>query len=144
MASSRSFSSPIRPPSSNEEGNPLIAGIGIRKALRFEEQNQRVARELGDAESEQAGYDIESQSRAGVRLIEVKSSRHPRADIFLSANQFKSLNDNKDRYYVYFVGNAYSQPRVYVISAAKLLSSTTKPKVIISERQWRYLVEQQL
>lgn len=119
--------------------NNIIQRIAIKKVLNFEANRGRTARELG--ESEQLGYDIESKVESEVRNIEVKGGNDLRPDILLSSNEFRVLNDKKDTYFVYVVGNALSVPRLYMIKGSRLLEII--PKVIITPKQWRSLVEEE-
>lgn len=120
--------------------NNIIQKIAIKKVLNFETNKGRTARELG--ESEHRGYDIESSFESELRHIEVKGSQKSRLNIFLSPNEFKSLNERKDTYFLYFVGSALTLPRLYVIKGSKVLERVN-PQVIISWTQWKRLVEEE-
>lgn len=122
-----------------KEGQSIVQRIGVKKALQVEEKRGWQARELG--ESEKPGYDIESKLNSDVRHIEVKSTQQARSDIFLSPNEVRALHDEKDIYFIYFVGNALQEPRLYAIRGSKLLA--TSPKMIIPKTQWRNLSEEE-
>jgi len=119
----------------------IVERIGILAALQFEERNGRVARELG--ESEKRGYDIESKSSDEERYIEVKSTSQPSSwNMFLTANEFTALRDNKEKYFVYMVLDALGRPRVCVCKGEDLLG-IKDIKVIIDSGKWEELVHEE-
>lgn len=102
-----------------EKNKNLAERISILKALDYEKKENREARELGG--SEKPGYDIESKNEKEKRLIEVKGSHSSSLNIFLSPNEYKSLANNTDEYYVYVVLDALKNPVVNVLRGKDLL-----------------------
>lgn len=102
-----------------KEGKSIVNRIGIKLALHFEETKGREAVELGESKN-QLGYDIESKSGSEGRHIEVKARTDYEPDIGLTANQINTVATEGDRYYLYIVVSALSNPHLYVIKGPKL------------------------
>ena len=86
-------------------------------------------------ESEKTGYDIESNSENGEMFIEVKATSKSHHDIFLTVNEFKSLRDKKDKYFVYVVTDVLNEPLLHVSNGYKLLE-IPDTKIIIPFKKW--------
>lgn len=69
------------------------------------------------------------------RFIEVKSTNDSSYDIFLTVNEFKTLRDKKDGYFVYVVTNALTEPLLSTTRGNKLLD-ISDTKVIIPFNKW--------
>ena len=124
----------------NKEKQHLAQRIGIKTALRFEQERQRKARELG--ESEKRGYDIVSYFPSGERHIEVKGSSEPSPRIPLTKKEFETLQSEQDEYFVYVVEAALTNPRLYVIKGSELLGAVFA-FITIESRQWKPLKEEE-
>lgn len=112
-----------------QEKSSIVQRIGIKTAMKFEEDKKRHARVLD--ESEKLGYDIESEERC----IEVKSSRKSQPDIFITTNEFRTLQEKRGKYFVYVVKDALRYPTLCVTQGDKLLS-ITDIKMIIPFNKW--------
>lgn len=112
-----------------QEKNNIVQRIGIKTAMKFEESRGRKARVLD--ESEKLGYDIESKERC----IEVKSSSKSQPDIFITTNEFKTLQEKRGKYFVYVVKDALRYPTLCVTRGDKLLN-ITDIKTIIPFNKW--------
>ena len=136
-----------------EDGNTvksIVQRIGILLALKFEESKGRKAEELprskeiggydivlSQEESEESEEDGYGQMRSEERYIEVKSSKKPTPDIFLSAKQVSTLKDKLEKYFVYVVKDALRYPTLCVTRGDKLVNiSETKAKIIIPFNKW--------
>lgn len=121
----------------------IISRIGINIAKRFEESKGRKPEELPRSE-EIYGFDItseESEEGFGLiqsydRYIEVKSSAKPQPDIFLTNRQFKTMREQREKYFVYIVGDVLNKPTLYVTRGEKLLE-IQEIKIIIPFKKWR-------
>lgn len=112
----------------------IVHRIGILTAKKFEEcEKKRKPRVLD--ESEKTGYDIESNSENGEMFIEVKATSKSHHDIFLTVNEFKSLKDKKDKYFVYVVTDVLNEPLLHVSNGYKLLE-IPDTKIIIPFEKW--------
>lgn len=119
----------------------IVERVGVLATLKCEEKSGRAARELG--ESEKRGYDVESKSdKKERRYIEVKSTSGASYDIFLTVNEFKTLRDKREKYFMYVVLDALRSPSVYVTQGDKLLE-VEDTKVIIPFSKWRDLSEEE-
>lgn len=121
-----------------DKKNEIVQRIAILTSLKYEKEKGREARELG--ESERLGYDIESKSENEERFIEVKGTYETSYDIFLTVNEFKSLKEKQDRYFIYIVTNALKNPILYVCRGDKLLE-IEDIKVIMPFSKWKTLIE---
>jgi len=89
-------------------------------------------------ESERLGYDILSDGR----LIEVKSSSDFDPDIFMSSNEFKTLQKEQNKYFVYVVKDALRNP-ILCINSGKMLAEVVDIKTIIPFSKWKKLTEEE-
>ncbi len=97
----------------------IVQRIGILTALKYEERKDRkIARELG--ESEKLGYDIKSKER----YIEVKGSNRSNPEFTLKTNEFKTLQKNPEKYFVYVIKDALQNPSLSVLHGEELLLIT--------------------
>lgn len=123
----------------------IVQRIGILVALQFEKKKGRGdSRELTRSQ-EVGGYDIElleeeSEDGSGLinspgRYIEVKSSRRPDPDIFLTAKQFSTLQDKRETYFVYVVRDALRYPTLSVTRGDRL-AGIKGIKAIIPFAKW--------
>lgn len=112
----------------------IVQRIGVLTAKKFEnDQNKRNPRILD--ESEKPGYDIESSSENEVRFIEVKATSKASYDIFLTVNEFKSLREKHNNYFVYVVTNVLNEPLLHVSQGDKLLE-IPNTKMVIPFKEW--------
>jgi hypothetical protein len=94
----------------------IVERIAILTARRYEEQDKRVAEELG--QSQNPGYDIESRAASEERYIEVKgisSDSSEGFEISLSPNEYETLQANKHKYFIYTVLDALRDPLLWVV-----------------------------
>jgi len=117
----------------DREKESIVQRIGILAALQFEKSKGRTARELG--ESEKLGYDIESRSETEERYIEVKSSSRPDPDIFITTNEFRTLKEKREKYFVYVIKDALRNPILCVRRGDELLR-IVDIKIIIPFSKW--------
>lgn len=115
------------------EKSKIVQRIAILTALQYENKNKRFPRELG--ESEKLGYDIESKPEIEERCIEVKGTSDSSYDIFLTINEFRTLREKKDKYFVYVVTDALRDPLLRTTRGIKLLG-ITDTKIIIPFNKW--------
>jgi hypothetical protein len=115
------------------ERSKIVERIGVLSVLKTETEEGGNPRELG--ESEKKGYDIESEFEGKLKFIEVKSTAEQRRDIFLTNNEFKTLQKYGNDYYIYIVTNALKNPTVHVIQGSLLLEKADI-NVIIKFKQW--------
>ena len=124
----------------------IVSRIGILTALKFEESKGRDARELSRSE-EIGGYDIlqspqESDEGFGLivsqeRYIEVKSSGRLNPDIFLTIKQFSTLQEKREKYFVYVVKDVLRYPTLCVTRGDRLLAITEIKTIIPFNKWWR-------
>jgi len=115
------------------EKDSIVQRIGILTALKYEKIKKRKPRELG--ESEKRGYDIESESKDERRYIEVKGSSRSNPDIFITTNEFRTLQEKQDKYFIYVVRDVLRNPRLRITPGSKLLE-ITDIKIIIPFNKW--------
>jgi hypothetical protein len=118
----------------------IINRISVLTAMKFEKDQERNSRELG--ESEKMGYDIISTSENGERYIEVKGTSKNNYDIVLYKSQFENLQKRPEKYYVYIILNCLENPTLYPIKGPKLLDVTYK-KMMIPNKEWRDIIEEE-
>jgi hypothetical protein len=111
----------------------IVQRIAVLTTLRYEEKKEREAKELG--ESEKLGYDVESKSEGEQRCIEVKGTSKSSLDIFLTANEFKTLRNKEDKYFIYVVADVLRSPVLYVTQGDRLLQ-IEDIKIIIPFNKW--------
>jgi len=112
----------------------IVQRIAILTTLQYEKSKERKPKELG--ESEKRGYDIESKSENEERCIEVKGTSDSSYDIFLTVNEFRTLRDKQDKYFIYVVTDVLRNPILYVIQGDKLLK-IEDIKIIIPFSKWK-------
>ncbi|MFQ5980429.1 MAG: sacsin N-terminal ATP-binding-like domain-containing protein [Candidatus Heimdallarchaeota archaeon] len=112
------------------EKSRIVQRIGVLTALKYEKKNRRKARELG--ESETPGYDIKSKGR----FIEVKSSSKVNPDISITTNELSALREKQEKYFVYVVRQALSNPSLCVTRGDKLLQITDIRTIIPFSKWW--------
>jgi len=130
----------------------IISRIGIRTAIKFEESKGRSARELARSE-EIGGYDItppleESEEGFGLiqsqeRYIEVKSSAKGNPDIFLTSRQLTTLQEKREKYFVYVVRDALRNPTLSVTPGDRLLKITEIKTIIPFSKWWENAREEE-
>jgi len=129
----------------------IISRIGIKTAVKYEESKGRSARELGRSE-EISGYDIapleEAEEGFGLiqsqeRYIEVKSSAKTNPDIFLTTRQFATLQEKREKYFVYVVRDALGDPTLCVTRGDRLLEITEIKTIIPFSKWWENAKEEE-
>lgn len=120
--------------------NEIIQRIAILTSLKYETERKRKPKELG--ESEKRGYDIESKSESEERCIEVKGTSDSFYDIFLTVNEFRTLRDKQDKYFIYVVINALRNPILYCSQGDKLLQ-IEDVKIIIPFSKWKEVIDEE-
>ncbi|MFH8119921.1 MAG: DUF3883 domain-containing protein [Candidatus Aenigmatarchaeota archaeon] len=116
----------------------VVERIGINIALCFEAKNGRNARELSRSE-EFDGYDIELNS--GERLIEVKARSDPSPLIVLTSKQYKKLQSEGEKYFLYVIRDALKNPILSVIKGSKLFN-VDNYSISIGFYIWKNLTEE--
>jgi len=124
----------------DSEKNKIVQRIAILSALQYEKAKKREPKELG--ESEKLGYDIESKSENDVRYIEVKGTSESSYDIFLTVNEFKTLRDKQDKYFIYVVIDALRNPILYGTQGDRLLQ-IEDVKIIIPFSKWKDIIDEE-
>ncbi|KUK55972.1 MAG: Uncharacterized protein XD79_0358 [Atribacteria bacterium 34_128] len=122
------------------EKNKIVQRIAILAALQYEKTKKREPKELG--ESEKLGYDIESKSENDVRYIEVKGTSESSYDIFLTVNEFKTLRDKQDKYFIYVVIDALRNPILYGTQGDRLLQ-IEDVKIIMPFSKWKDVIDEE-
>jgi len=129
------------------EKNKIVQRIAILTSLKYEEERVKKSvrkleelKELG--ESEKLGYDIESKSENEERCIEVKGTNDSSYDIFLTVNEFRTLRDKQDKYFIYVVINALRNPTLYSSQGNKLLQ-IGDVKVIMPFSKWKDVIDEE-
>jgi len=129
------------------EKNKIVQRIAILTSLKYEEERVKKSvrkleelKELG--ESEKLGYDIESKSENEERCIEVKGTNDSSYDIFLTVNEFRTLRDKQDKYFIYVVINALRNPTLYSSQGNKLLQ-IEDVKVIMPFSKWKDVIDEE-
>lgn len=102
--------------------------IGILMSLHYEKIKGRKAKELG--ESQKPGYDIESEER----VIEVKGRSSSNPNIFITTNELKAMQKNKN-YFVYVVSDTLRHPVLTLVSGEELLG-ITDIQIIVPYKKW--------
>ncbi|MEM2919062.1 MAG: DUF3883 domain-containing protein [Candidatus Altiarchaeota archaeon] len=124
----------------DKEKNRIVQRIAVLTSLRYEVNRMRTPRELG--ESEKLGYDIISKSDKEERYIEAKGSSDSSYDIFLTVNEFKTLKDRQDKYFIYVVINALRNPILYSSQGSKLIQ-IEDVKLIIPFNKWKDITDEE-
>ena len=89
-----------------------IEYIGMEQARCYEEGQGCT---VEDVSTENLGFDLRSTTPDGeIRCIEVKA-RAERALVVLTSNEWKTAQRLKNRYFLYVVLNAATQPELYII-----------------------------
>ena len=128
----------------------IIQRIGIMVALKYEQTKERQAVEIPRSK-EVFGYDIAIEEevenigfvQSSERYIEVKSSEKPYPDIFLTSRQFQTLQEKKEKYYVYVVTDVLRNPVLHVTRGDKLLAVTQIKTLIPFRKWWQYAKEEE-
>lgn len=115
--------------------------VAIKTAVEFEKKNGRKPRVLSHHEEKDNGYDIESESARGERLIEAKGRQGASPDISLSPDQFANLQEEGDDYYIYVVRDTLNNPTLSVIEGQNIHS--VKWSISIGFNRWHDLGNQE-
>jgi len=118
----------------------IVQRIAILTSLKYETERKRNPKELG--ESEKLGYDIESKSENEERCIEVKGTSDSSYDIFLTVNEFRTLRDKQNKYFIYVVINALRNPILYSTQGNELLQ-IKDIKVIMPFSKWKDVIDEE-
>lgn len=109
-----------------KEKDNIAERVAILTALRFESEKKRKAHALAESEMGKPGYDILSKYQEDNNdkeiYIEVKGGRETKPEKMLTKNQTITLMQEKERYFVYIVGDALNNPTLYVIRGDKILA----------------------
>lgn len=131
----------------------VVQRIGILTALKYEASHGRISsRELSRSE-ETGGYDIkqfpeESEEegegfiQSEERYIEVKGNKKPNPNILITTKQIKTLQNKREKYFVYVVKDALRYPTLCVTRGDKLLS-ITDINIIIPFSKWSSAAEEE-
>ncbi|MBI4981086.1 DUF3883 domain-containing protein [Candidatus Woesearchaeota archaeon] len=118
----------------------IIERIGVLLALRYEQHKGRKAQEIPHSQ-EVFGYDLmpeeegEGFVQSAERYIEIKSSEKPNPDIYLTTRQFRTLQEQRERYFVYVITDALRNPTLHVTRGDQLLM-ITQIRTVIPFRKW--------
>ena len=112
-----------------------IERIGMEVSMKYERAH---GRDPEDVSQQNLGFDIRSKSKDGkeVRYIEVKA-RAGEGKIVLTPNEWINAQRFGDRYWLYVVTNAATNPRLYLIQNP---ANNLKPKEVVEVV--RYLVDE--
>ncbi|HIP91348.1 MAG TPA: DUF3883 domain-containing protein [Methanothermococcus okinawensis] len=119
--------------------NREIEKIGMKVAMEFERLE---GRNPVDVSQDNLGYDIYSEGRDGeVRYIEVKG-RVGEGDVALTQNEWLKAQELGDKYYLYIVSNATTDPTLYILrNPAKNIEPLKKvevnTKMIVPAEEWK-------
>jgi len=75
-------------------------------------------------------------SKGEERYIEVKATSGTNYDILLTVNEFRSLRNKQDKYFIYVVTDVLRNPILYVIQGDKILQ-IEDIKIIIPFSKWK-------
>jgi len=129
----------------------IVSRIGINTAIKFEESRGRTPHELTRSE-EIGGYDIissdDSEEGFGLiesqeRYIEVKSSAKTNPEISLTTRQFATLQERREKYFVYVVIDVLRRPTLCVTRADRLLKITDIRTIIPFSKWWENAKEEE-
>ena len=127
----------IREFSSSEE----IEKIGMEIAMRFEKEQGRIPE---DVSKQNLGFDIRSRGRGEVRYIEVKA-RADEGKVALTRNEWFKAARFKEKYWLYIVANAKTNPTLYIINnPAQSLNPEEKVEVvrfIVDPSNWKSVAQ---
>ncbi len=119
----------------------IIERIGVLLALHYEQSKGRKAQEIPRSQ-EIFGFDLipemeesEGMVQSAERYIEVKSSEKPNPDIYLTTRQFRTLQEQRERYFVYIITDALRHPTLHVTRGDRLLT-ITQIRTVIPFRKW--------
>ncbi len=119
----------------------IIERVGVLLALHYEQHKGRKAHEIPRSQ-EVLGYDLVPELEEGEgfvqsseRYIEVKSSEKPNPDIYLTTRQFRTLQEQRERYFVYVITDALRHPTLHVTRGDQLLT-ITQIRTVIPFRKW--------
>ncbi|MGQ9467934.1 MAG: helicase-related protein [Anaerolineae bacterium] len=112
-----------------------IEAIGMEVAIQHERQQ---GREPTDVSKEYLGYDIRSEGGGETRYIEVKAFATT-GDVRFTPHEWQMAQRLGDEYWLYVVGNAVSEPRLYQIQnpAARLHLEPEMGVVGYVDRDWK-------
>jgi len=121
-----------------------IEKIGMEIAMEYERMNDR---EPEDVSVENLGFDIRSRGKDGLRYIEVKA-RAGEGEVALTPNEWFKAKRFKDKYYLYIVTNAKTDPAINIIkNPAENLNAEERVEVvrfIVSSDEWKLKKEQEV
>ena len=128
----------VKPMSSKEmASDEEVEKIGMRVAMEYE-RNQ--GRHPEDVSKENLGFDIRSKGKNEIRYIEVKA-RKDEGEVALTQNEWFKAKRFKEKYWLYVVANATSNPTLYIINnPAENLEAKEKIEIvrfIIKPEEWK-------
>ena len=114
-----------------------IERIGMAMAMEYERMH---GREPEDVSEENLGFDIRSRGKDELRYIEVKA-RINEGEVALTPNEWFKAKRFKDRYWLYIVVNAKTDPTLYIVNnPAESLKTEAKVEVvrfIVPTEEWK-------
>ena len=117
--------------------NKEIENIGMAIAFEYEKQHGRIPE---DVSMENLGFDIRSKGEDEIRYIEVKA-RANEGEVALTPNEWFKAKRFKDKYWLYIVSNAATNPVLNIINnPAKNLNPQEKVEIvrfIVASKEWK-------
>jgi superfamily II DNA or RNA helicase len=114
-----------------------IERIGMEIAMEYERRNGRIPE---DVSAENLGFDIRSRGKGEIRYIEVKA-RRGEGDLALTPNELFKAKRFKEKYWLYVVSNAASNPTLWIINNPaknlKVLQKVEVVRFIVPIREWK-------
>jgi len=128
----------VKPTASDEMvSNEEIEKIGMEISMRYEIDQKRKPE---DVSKENLGFDIRSKDKSDVRYIEVKA-RSEEGSVALTQNEWFKAKRFKEKYWLYVVVNASTNPTLYIINnPAESLEVTEKVEVVrflVPVKEWK-------
>lgn len=107
--------------------DPNIEKIGMELSMEYERKQGRNPQDVSD---QNLGYDIKSTSNNETRYIEVKGRKNE-TNIQLTKNEWTKAKILQDKYWLYIIYNATTNPKLIKIqNPAKKLKPTKKEEII--------------
>lgn len=122
-----------------------IEKIGMEIVMEFERNN---GRKPEDVSKQNLGYDIRSVDENGnVRYIEVKA-RALSGDLALTPNEWFKAKRFKEKYWLYVVENAITNPKLYLINnpteKLEVVEKVETVRFIVPLKEWKGKGEEKL
>jgi hypothetical protein len=127
----------VRPTYKKGLADEEVERIGMEIAMAYERSQ---GREPVDVSKENLGYDIRSEGKGEVRYIEVKA-RSDESYVELTMNEYLKARQLKEKYWLYVVCNAQTNPTLYIINnpaeRLKMDKRVVDVRYVVPPEEWK-------